>query len=33
VRLGTFDEIKAAFVDAAKGPVALEGALIDVTEK
>ncbi len=33
VRLGTFEEIKAAFVEAAKGPVALEGALIDVTEK
>jgi hypothetical protein len=33
IRLGTFEEIRAAFVDAAKGPVALEGALIDVTDK
>jgi hypothetical protein len=33
IRLGTFDEIRAAFVEAAKGPVALEGALIDVTDR
>jgi hypothetical protein len=33
VRLGTFEEIRAAFAEAAKGPVALEGALIDVTER
>ena len=33
IRLGTFEEIKAAFVEAAKGPVTLEGALIDVTDK
>jgi hypothetical protein len=33
IRLGTFDEIRAAFIEAAKGPVALEGALIDVTDR
>jgi len=33
VRLGTFDEIRDAFAVVAKGPVALVGALIDVSAK
>ena len=33
IRLGTFDEIRDAFAVVAKGPVALEGALIDVSDK
>jgi curli biogenesis system outer membrane secretion channel CsgG len=33
IRLGSFEEIREAFESVAKAPVALEGALIDVTEK
>ena len=33
IRLGTFDEIRDAFALVAKGPVSLEGALIDVSDK
>ena len=30
IRLGTFEEIRDAFAQVAKGPVALEGAVIEV---
>jgi hypothetical protein len=33
IRLGTFDDIRDAFSQVAKGPVALEAALIDVSDK
>ncbi|MFL6665147.1 MAG: DUF4384 domain-containing protein [Rhizobacter sp.] len=33
IRLGTFDDIRDAFAQVAKGPVSLDAALIDVTEK
>jgi hypothetical protein len=33
IRLGTFDDIRDAFALVAKGPVSLEGALIDVSDK
>lgn len=33
IRLGTFEEIREAFAQIAKAPVALEGALIDVADK
>jgi uncharacterized protein DUF4384 len=33
IRLGTFDDIRDAFGLVAKGPVSLEGALIDVSDK
>jgi curli biogenesis system outer membrane secretion channel CsgG len=33
VRLGTFEEIRGAFATVAKGPVALEGTLISVSDK
>ena len=33
IRLGTFEEIREAFAVVAKGPVSLEGGLIDVTDK
>jgi Domain of unknown function (DUF4384) len=32
IKLGTFEEIRDAFAQVAKGPVALEGAVIEVTE-
>jgi curli biogenesis system outer membrane secretion channel CsgG len=33
IRLATFEEIRDAFAQVAKAPVALEGALIDVSDK
>ena len=33
IKLGTFEEIRDAFAQIAKGPVALEGATIDVSDK
>jgi curli biogenesis system outer membrane secretion channel CsgG len=33
IRLGTFDDIRDAFAQVAKGPVSLEASLIDVAEK
>jgi curli biogenesis system outer membrane secretion channel CsgG len=33
IRLGTFDDIRFAFSEVAKGPVALEAALIDVSDQ
>jgi curli biogenesis system outer membrane secretion channel CsgG len=33
IRLGTFDDIRDAFSQVAKGPVSLEAALIDVSDK
>ena len=33
IRLGTFDEIREAFAIVAKGPVSLEGGLIEVSDK
>jgi hypothetical protein len=33
IRLGTFDEIRDAFAVVGKGPVSLEAALIDVSDK
>jgi hypothetical protein len=33
IKLGTFEEIRDAFALVAKGPVALEGATIDVSDK
>ncbi|HET9644636.1 MAG TPA: DUF4384 domain-containing protein [Burkholderiaceae bacterium] len=33
IRLGTFDDIRDAFSQVAKGPVALEASLIDVSDK
>jgi curli biogenesis system outer membrane secretion channel CsgG len=33
IRLGTFDEIRDAFSQVAKGPVSLEASLIDVSDK
>jgi Domain of unknown function (DUF4384) len=33
IKLGTFEEIRDAFAQVAKGPVALEGATIDVSDK
>jgi curli biogenesis system outer membrane secretion channel CsgG len=33
IRLGTFDDIRDAFSQVAKGPVTLEASLIDVSEK
>ena len=33
IRLGTFEEIRDAFAQVAKAPVALEGATIEVSDK
>jgi Domain of unknown function (DUF4384) len=33
IRLGTFDEIRAAFAQVAKGPVSLEGKFIQVSDE
>ena len=33
IRLGTFDEIRDAFALVAKGPVSLEGGLIEVSDQ
>lgn len=33
IKLGTFEEIRDAFALVAKGPVALEGATIEVADK
>jgi hypothetical protein len=33
IKVGTFDEIRDAFAQVAKAPVALEGALIDIADK
>jgi hypothetical protein len=33
IRLGTFDDIREAFAQVAKGPVSLEASLIDVADR